>query len=132
MDSKGLVALWRETLLAKKVLQGKTKGYTKHPQLKRFRDEKNPVELIDQYLSYVFFEAESRGYKFDRSKINWGFSLKQLQVTSGQLNFEKRHLLNKLNVRDQRLYKNLLECKEVLTHPQFVEIKGEIENWEIQ
>jgi len=29
LDAKGLVALWRETLLAKHVLEGKTPGYKK-------------------------------------------------------------------------------------------------------
>jgi hypothetical protein len=31
LDSKGLVALWREALLAKAVLNEKTKGYKNHP-----------------------------------------------------------------------------------------------------
>jgi len=37
LDSKGLVALWREGLLAKKVLEGGTKGYRNHPQLERLK-----------------------------------------------------------------------------------------------
>ena len=37
LDTKGLVALWRETLLAKNVLEEKTKGYKYHPQLIRFK-----------------------------------------------------------------------------------------------
>ena len=37
LDSKGLVALWREALLAKQVLEGGTKGYRNHPQLDRFK-----------------------------------------------------------------------------------------------
>ena len=41
LDAKGLVAVWRETLLAKHVLEGKTKGYKNHPQLNRFREVKN-------------------------------------------------------------------------------------------
>jgi hypothetical protein len=31
LDAKGLVALWREALLAQNVLQCNTKGYKKHP-----------------------------------------------------------------------------------------------------
>jgi hypothetical protein len=69
LDAKGLVALWRETLLAKHVLQGKTKGYKNHPQLIRFKKTKNPVDSIDHYLSYVLLEAQSRDYHFDASKI---------------------------------------------------------------
>ena len=33
LDSMGLVALWREALLAQAVLRGETKGYKFHPQL---------------------------------------------------------------------------------------------------
>ena len=37
LDRRALVACWRETLLAQKVLRGLTRGYTNHPQLIRFR-----------------------------------------------------------------------------------------------
>src|SRR5262249_31313629 len=33
LDARGLVALWRETLLAQKKLEGKTNGYIHNPQL---------------------------------------------------------------------------------------------------
>ena len=69
LDSKGLVALWRETLLAKKVLQGGTKGYINHPQLLRFKENENPINSINYYLSEVQIEATVRGYNFDKSKI---------------------------------------------------------------
>ena len=58
LDTKGLVALWRETLLAKQVLQNKTKGYRNHPQLNRFKNHSEPLEAINYYLSIVFKEAE--------------------------------------------------------------------------
>jgi hypothetical protein len=45
LDIKGLVALWREALLAKHVLEGRTKGYRNHPQLDRFKlADKGEVE----------------------------------------------------------------------------------------
>ena len=132
LDSKGLVALWRETLLAKKVLEGKTKGYINHPQLHRFRSEDKPVELINQYLSSVFYEAESRGYCFDRTKIDWNFSNKHVQVTDEQMNFEKQHLLKKLKNRDLRFYNVLKNCIDIEQHPIFIVKKGSIERWEIQ
>ena len=31
LDPRGLVALWREALLAQKVLLGRTRGYRAHP-----------------------------------------------------------------------------------------------------
>ncbi|HLW43123.1 MAG TPA: pyrimidine dimer DNA glycosylase/endonuclease V, partial [Candidatus Acidoferrales bacterium] len=68
LDGKGLVALWREGLLAQNVLRGKTKGYRFHPQLNRFRATKKPVIAIGTYLRAVAEEAKSRGYSFDASK----------------------------------------------------------------
>ena len=132
LDAKGLVALWRETLLAKKVLEGKTKGSINHPQLHRFRAEDKPVELINQYLSSVFYEAESRGYCFDRTKINWNFTDKHVQVTDAQMNFEEQHLLKKLKNRDLRFYNVLINSKDIEQHPLFEVKKGDIERWEIR
>lgn len=129
LDSKGIVALWRETLLAKKVLQGKTKGYKNHPQLERFRACKDPVGAIGVYLSFVYSEACSRGYCFDESKIG-KVSKVRLKVTSGQLAYEFNHLLGKLKSRDNDRYE-ALNCLNVIeSHPIFLAQKGEIEPWE--
>ena len=67
LDSKGLVALWRESLLAKHVLEGKTKGYKNHPQLNRFKKAENPLHLMNEYLSFVYQESLRRGYNFERN-----------------------------------------------------------------
>jgi hypothetical protein len=89
LDTKGLVALWREALLAKHVLEGKTKGYKNHPQLKRFNAANNPVNSINQYLGIVYGEALKRGFNFDRKKIKRNYDQVKLTVTKGQLKFEK-------------------------------------------
>ena len=65
LDRQGLLAVWREGLLAKKVLTGKTKGYKNHPQLKRFKNSEYPVQVINQYLSAVYLESLTRGYHFN-------------------------------------------------------------------
>ncbi|HEY5592787.1 MAG TPA: pyrimidine dimer DNA glycosylase/endonuclease V [Paludibacter sp.] len=96
LDSKGLVALWRETLLAKHVLEGKTKGYKNHPQLNRFKKAKYPLDLINHYLSEVYHEAINRNFNFDKQKINWRFRKFKMPVTTGQLKYEVEHLLSKL------------------------------------
>ena len=70
LDAVGLVALWREGLLARKVLQGQTKGYIHHPQLFRFRETGNPIHVLDFYLKTVHDESIRRGYNFDLSKIS--------------------------------------------------------------
>jgi hypothetical protein len=131
LDAKGLVALWRETLLARQVLEGKTKGYRHHPQLIRFRGAKNPLDAINYYLSEVYLEAQKRNYHFDREKIDWAFKKSRLTVTSGQMDFEKKHLLQKLKNRDYNRFK---ECKKIAqfdSHSIFKIVDGAVEEWEI-
>ena len=135
LDSKGLVALWREGLLAKKVLEGKTKGYKNHPQLERFKNFKDPILAINSYLFYVLKEAKLRNYKFNEKKlkIDGKILYKKIPVTEGQIKFEFRHLLSKLKRRDKRHYRFLLKLKKggkTLTNPIFYQIKGKKEKWE--
>lgn len=131
LDAKGLVALWRETLLAKHVLEGKTRGYKNHPQLNRFKKSKSPVNAINQYLSEVYHEASARKYNFDRKKINWKFKRSKLTVTSGQILYETGHLLNKLKTRDPQKYNELNGQMTFDAHSMFKIVTGDIENWEI-
>jgi hypothetical protein len=131
LDAKGLVALWRETLLAKHVLEGKTRGYKHHPQLARFRRAKNPLDAINQYLSGVYIESKKRNYNFDRGKINWAFRKSRLPVTSGQMDFEKKHLLKKLKLRDPERFKACKPIEHFESHPIFKIINGAVEEWEI-
>src|SRR5688500_18766973 len=67
LDRRGLVALWREALLAQAVLAGRTIGYRHHPQLTRFRQCQDPRSAISHYLVGVHEEARRRGYAFDRT-----------------------------------------------------------------
>ncbi len=130
LDTKGLLALWRETLLAKHVLEGKSKGYTRHPQLDRFKRTDNPVESINQYLAIIYQDADKRGYHFNKNIINWNFAKTKIAVTKGQVNFEKKHLLNKLKIRDIKKYITLSETENIDVHPLFEVIEGNIEPWE--
>ena len=132
LDARGLVALWREGLLAQKVLQGHTKGYKNHPQLRRFKNTKNPVGAIASYLRCVVNEADNRGYYFDRSKIVNKKSTAKIPVTSGQLEYEFTHLLGKLKKRAPGLYfkLNKLESKNIELHPGFNQVAGDVEDWE--
>jgi Pyrimidine dimer DNA glycosylase len=131
LDAKGLVALWREALLAQKVLQGNTKGYRNHPQLIRFKQQENPVAAIASYLHEVQKEAERRGYHFDASKIAVYSSAKNIPVTGGQLTYEYVHLVAKLKLRDANACIRLQGEKALQTHPLFEQIKGGVEDWEI-
>src|SRR5207248_11708700 len=99
LDAKGLVALWREALLAQKVLRGLTRGYRHHPQLLRFRAHSRPVAALAIYLKVVHEEAMRRGYKFDGSKISRQRGRVRLRETHGQLLYEWEHLKRKLKFR---------------------------------
>ena len=131
LDTKGLVALWRETLLAKNVLEGNTKGYKNHPQLTRFKNSDNPLNGINQYLGAVYQESLKRGYHFNKDKFNIHHEPVTLTVAWRQIEYETRHLLKKLKTRDMERYYRLLKEANIVPHPLFKIIDGEIEEWEI-
>lgn len=131
LDAKGLVALWRETLLAKRVLEGRTKGYGHHPQLHRFKQADKPLARINQYLATVYDESLARNYHFDRDKIDRVFHPAVMLVTRGQVEFETQHLLNKLMVRDKEKFNELADLEVFEPNPMFEVIKGDVEGWEI-
>ncbi len=81
---KGLVALWREALLAGQVLRGATKGYLRHPQLVRFSQSRAPLDAINAYLGATFAESQRRGYRFDRDKCSRSYRV-GLRNGSGSL-----------------------------------------------
>ena len=131
LDAKGLVALWRESLLAKKVLQGKTKGCTKHSQLIRFRNHLFPIKAINQYLLHTFNESFKRGYSFKKNKIGKAPSIvKKIEVNSGQVIYEFNHLKKKLKKRNSDLYIKLVKVKRIDIHPLFKRVLGDVEYWE--
>ncbi len=131
LDAKGLVALWRETLLAKNVLENKTKGYKNHPQLIRFKNTESPLSAINQYLAEVYNEATARNYNFNRNKIDWDFIPITINVTDKQIEYEFQHLLRKLEKRDRKKYESIVGTKNIETAEIFKVVKGEIEDWEI-
>ncbi len=133
LDSQGLVALWREALLAQAVLRGNTRGYRNHPQLERFRGHAAPVDAIALYLKAVHTEAELRGYSFDKSKFTSPQSAPALTltVTSGQMAYEWAHLLAKLQKRSPDQHLKLLGSTEVPEpHPLFTVCAGAVAAWE--
>jgi len=134
LDTKGLLAVWRETLLAQNVLLGKTKGYKNHPQLERFRKHPTPLKAISAYLLGIYEEASSRGYNFNKNKILGLKSnvkkLKKIKVTKGQIEYEFAHLLKKLEKRDKDKHEILKHKKKICVNPIFEIIEGKIESWE--
>lgn len=131
LDTKGLLALWREGLLAQKVLKGETRGYTNHPQLSRFKSSSDPVGAIASYLRVVQREADDRGYQFNAEKIAPGLFGGVIPCTRGQLLYEWRHLKEKLRTRDAGRYSEFECIAEPSAHPIFKIIEGEVEAWEV-
>jgi len=132
LDPQGLVALWRETLLAQAVLRGETRGYRSHPQLDRFKSHAAPLSAISLFLKAIHAEAESRGYSFDKDKIRPARKQALLFVTSGQMEYEWSHLLAKIEVRNPAHYRKWRDTKVPVPHPLFKVRAGEIESWERQ
>lgn len=130
LDSIGIAALWREALLAQKVIEGRTRGYIKHPQLTRFKNTPNPMGAIAAYLKGIYTEASGRYYHFDASKINASPSAFKMTVTKGQLLYELSHLKSKLKKRNPRAYFALKAITSPDAHPLFKVINGPIEDWE--
>jgi Pyrimidine dimer DNA glycosylase len=130
LDPQGLVAVWREALLAKAVLRGETRGYTHHPQLERFRAHPSPRLAINAYLSAVHSEATLRGYSFDRSKVGPVRTVGLIVVTFGQLECEWDHLLSKLSVRNSGLLARLRTLDSPVCHPLFLPRPGPVASWE--
>ncbi|OYO22682.1 DNA lyase [Enemella dayhoffiae] len=130
LDRAGLIACWRETLLAQAVLAGRTRGYRNHPQLIRFRATDDPVAAIGVYLTGLADEADRRGYRFDRSRIDRpGPVANTLEVTAGQLAFEAEHLHAKLGVRSPETVR-ANESRALEPHPLFLVVPGPIAAWE--
>jgi hypothetical protein len=130
LDRQGIVALWREALLAQKVLRGLTSGYTAHPQLTRFKSHPDPIGAIGFYLSAVHEESVVRGYQFDRSKIISDSPVDRINETSGQLRHEWTHFMSKLAVRDRHKFKAISEIETPRPHPLFEIVEGGVREWE--
>jgi len=130
LDARGLVALWREALLAQAVLNGKTNGYLHHPQLLRFQEQRASVGFIAEYLRAVHAEAVRRGYRFAAEKISRCSAPNHLIVSRGQLEFEWRHLMAKLGIRDPDWQARLATVKTPQPHPLFRVVRGEAAQWE--
>jgi hypothetical protein len=130
LDPQGLVALWREGLLARAVLRGETRGYQAHPQLERFRAQRSPEAAIDAYLLAVHAEALARGYAFDRTKLGPARRHRAIETSAGQVEYEWSHLMRKLSVRNPDLHARWRPVDAPESHPLFVVVPGPLASWE--
>jgi len=130
LDTQGLVALWREALLAREVLRGRTCGYRRHPQLIRFRSCASPRAAINRYLALVYAEACARGYAFDRSKLGRTSFGQRIPATDGQLQYEWMWLLRKLQGRSPDVHRRHLNVRRPEPHSLFRVMAGPVAEWE--
>ena len=133
LDRQGLVACWRESLLAQAVLAGRTRGYLEHPQLQRFRTSPDPLSMIGSYLSGLATEADERAYRFDRGRIDRADAVPvegAIAVTTGQLDHEWIHLSAKLAARSPDLLTLWEGVSRPEPHPLFHVLDGPIASWE--
>ncbi|KHL00117.1 hypothetical protein LK09_01195 [Microbacterium mangrovi] len=130
LDRAGLVACWRESLLAQAVLTGATAGYRHHPQLERFRAEPDPVAAVGAYLTGLADEADRRGYRFDRTRVvSPAAPHPVIAVTDGQLAHEWAHLGRKLAARSPDDARRWAEAVP-RPHPLFHVVAGPVASWE--
>jgi len=130
LDPQGLVALWRESLLARAVLRGETRGYRHHPQLARFQQHPAPLAAINAYLTEIYTEALTRSYRFDKSKLVARRSTQQITATTGQIAYEWQHLLNKLKQRNPDYFQRWHTLDAPDPHLLFAVVPGAIAAWE--
>lgn len=131
LDARGLVALWREALLAQAVLAGQTRGYTRHPQLRRFLDTPAPLATIATYLHAVQSEAALRGYRFDATRIVADPGAHPVEASRGQLDYEWQHLVAKLRNRDPAWLERFVTLSAPEAHPLFRIVPGPVADWEV-
>ena len=130
LDPQGLVALWREALLARKVLGGRTRGYRHHPQLERFRAHPAARSAINAYLAAIHAEARNRGYAFNRRKVGPVRKLQRIVATTAQLEYEWQHLARKLRSRGPRFHRHRRHNGCIEAHPLFRIVAGPVQSWE--
>jgi hypothetical protein len=131
LDAAGLVALWRESLLAQAVLLGRTRGYTRHPQLQRFHAAADPLASIAGYLRAVAEEAALRGYAFDAARIvACERTPRPIAETKGQLLYEWEHLGRKLERRSPEWHRDQFTGAQPKPHPLFRIVAGRVRDWE--
>jgi len=124
LDSIGLVALWRESLLAQKVLKSETQSHKNHPQLKKFKACPHPQYAIANYLVEIWKESQRRGYNFNKEKIRHTKIVEKIPITQSELKCEFDLLRERLKKRTPSKYQNLLSVKEIECNPIFKITEG--------
>lgn len=154
LDNEGLHGLWREGLLAQKIIEDPTHGRSNNPQIARFRNHVSPISILGAYLWTVGHEGMERGFKYNVARIEDPPMLGSIMVPKGssgdpripvteeQIRFEFDHLFSKLEERDPVSLEKILNYSVQSTikyredfrlkaiNPAFRIVVGPIESWE--
>ncbi|MDY6055401.1 pyrimidine dimer DNA glycosylase/endonuclease V [Micrococcus sp.] len=133
LDRPGLTGGWREALLAQAVLAGRTRGYRHHPQLERFAAHPDPLAAVGAFLTVMADEADARGYRFDRSRIDRPgpvSGVDAIPATTGQVEYEWAHLRAKLAARSPDWLARWAAEDTPEVHPLFTVEDGPLASWE--
>jgi hypothetical protein len=79
---------------------------------------------------FVYLESRERGYHFNPAKLAKRKSCDPLEVTTGQLRYEMKHVRKKLKLRNPVRYRIVRNVRIPRPHPLFVKVPGNIEEWE--
>lgn len=102
LDKQGLISLWREGLLAQKVLNGELDVKLSNPIWRQFRQAENPLKAIGSSPSLWRRKGARGGYKFSHEKIIYpNFEDYEIPVRPQDLIFEMKHLRGRLKLRDR-------------------------------
>ena len=132
LDRIGLVALRRESLLARKVLAGEAKENVNHPRLNRFGRHVQTLKAVGDFPAAAREEALNRGYSLDTKKIRTCGSGDKIKLKRRQIEYEFELLLGRLEERTPQKYRALRVVKkeEIEADPLFDIIPGGIEQRE--
>ena len=132
LDAKGLVAAWREALLAQAVLRDRNDWLPKPSST----DPVPPLTLTGSKYRVLSSRAACRGkpawvsVRPRKDRLPRG-GRSRLKATLGQLGYEWKHLRAKLAIRDKAWLASLGRVARPDAHPTFRVVPGDVEDWEV-
>ena len=132
LDGIEIFFLWRNCIMAKKILDGTEKVNRKFPHLARFESSSNPIGAINIYLSEVYKIASTHGKNFKLDKFDDSFKDISLNVTKGQMEYEVELFKKKLRNRSSDTNALIFKIKIIEPNPLFKVVEGNKEAWDIE
>ena len=119
-----------ETLLARKVLRGETRGYRHHPQLQRFREARDPQSAIDAYLPRSTPRRRRAATRSTRTSSMPTRARKDPGRARATRRARMGHLIAQARVAQPGAHVRWRELQRPRTHPSFRVVAGGVADWE--